>query len=149
MLRSKRQYFTEATELHKLHVFLRLVPNARSRLCHSLQVSRHSHTLHVLQRPGTMVYFPARSISSMFSRPLHQLLVFPRKRPLCSRLHYVKYSYWVELQTSYLDHTQFFLYCYPYNTQMRRQKEPFRETSTSRKQGRGRGRGGYCDIRAI
>ena len=72
--------------------------------------------------PGTMVCFPALRISSIFLRPLHdQLLVFPLKRPLCSRLHYIKYSYWVELQTTYLDYT-FFFYCYPYNTQMRRQK---------------------------
>lgn len=38
---------------------------------------------------GTMVCFPALRICCIFSRPLHQLHVFPRKRPLCSRLHYI------------------------------------------------------------
>ena len=38
---------------------------------------------------GTMVCFPALRICCVFSRPLHQLHVFPRKRPLCSRLHYI------------------------------------------------------------
>ena len=69
--------FTEVTELHKLHVFLRLVPNARSRLCHSLQVSRHSHTLHVLQRlvlwyvflrSAFLASFRVLCISYLFSR---------------------------------------------------------------------------------
>ena len=77
VLRSKRQYLTETTELHKLHVFLRLVPNARSRLCHSLQVSRHSHTLHVLQRlvlwyvflrAAFLASFRVLCISYLFSR---------------------------------------------------------------------------------
>ena len=78
---------TEATELDKLHVFLRLVRNACfSRLCHSLHVSRHSHVA-CFTTLGTMVCFPALRICCIFSRPLHQLLVFPRKRPLCSRLH--------------------------------------------------------------
>ena len=102
---------------------------------------RHSHTLHAcFTTPGTIVCLPALSISSIFSRPLHQLLVFQRKRPLCSRLHYIKYSYWVELQTTYLDHTFSFIVT-PINTQARRQKKCYRETSTSRKQGRGRGGG--------
>ena len=78
VLRSKRQYFTETTEVHKLHVFLRLVPNARfSRLCHPLQVSRHSNTLHVLQRlvlwyvflrAAFLASFRVLCISYLFSR---------------------------------------------------------------------------------
>ena len=99
--------FTEVTELHKLHVFLCLVPYVWfSRRCLS-----HSSFAHVscFTTPSAMVCFPALSISSIFSRPLHQFLVFPRKRPLCSRLHYIKYSYWVELQTTYLDYTFSFI----------------------------------------
>ena len=74
-------------------------------------LSRIRHFAHVacFTTPGTMVCFPALSISNIFSRPLHHLLVFPQTGPLRSRLHYIKYSYWVELQTTYLDNTFSFI----------------------------------------
>ena len=105
---------TEATELDKLHVFLRLVRNACfSHLCHSLHVSRHSHVA-CFTSLGTMVCFPALRICCASFRVLCISYMFSLENdPFVHVYITLIYSYWVELQTSYLDHTLSFIHVAP------------------------------------
>ena len=109
---------TEATELDKLHVFLRLVPNACfPRLCHSLQVSRHSHTLNVLQRLVPWYVFPRSGFATSFLVLCISYMFSLENDPFVHVYITLIYSYWVELQTTYLDHTFSFVHLAPKTNQ--------------------------------
>ena len=121
---------TEATELDKLHVFLRLVPNACfSRLCHQLQVSRHSHTLNVLQRLVRWYVFPRSGFTASFRVLCISHMFSLENDPFVHVYMTLIYSYGVELQTPYLDHTLSFIHVAP-KTHQCEDKKGVRETST-------------------
>ena len=120
---------TEATELDKLRVFLRLVPNACfSRLCHSLQVSRHSYTLNVLQRLVLWYVFPRSGFATSFLVLCISYMFSLENDTFVHVYITLIYSYWVELQTTYLDHTFSFVHLAP-KTNQREGKKGVRETS--------------------
>ena len=105
---------TEATELDKLHVFLGLVPNACfSRLSHSLQVSRHSYTLNVLQRLVLWYVFPRSGFATSFRVLCISYMFSLENDPFVHFYITLIYSSWVELQTTYLDHTFSFVHLAP------------------------------------
>lgn len=130
---------TEATELDKLHVFLRLVLNACfSRLCHSLQISRHSHTLNVLQRLVLWYVFPRSGFATSFRVLCISYMFFLENDPFVHLYITLRSSYGVQLQTPYLDHTLSFIHVAPKTHQWEDKKESGKHlTSACRKEGCG------------
>ena len=84
-----------------------------SRLCHSLQVSRHSHTLNVLQRLALWYVFPRSGFAASFRVLCISYMFFLENDPFVHVYITLIYSYWVELQTTHLDHTLSFIHVAP------------------------------------
>ena len=99
-----------------------------SRLCHSLQVSRHSHTLNVLQRLAQWYVFPRSGFAVSFRVLCISYMFSLENDPFVHVYITLIYSYWVELQTTYLDHTFSFVHLAP-KTNQREDKKGVRETS--------------------